>query len=71
MLKILDFLRFFDFQKKSTFFFFGGEKNIFFEVEIFFSYSFDVKNCVLSIYDVSGSFRALFGVVVYDSLLVV
>ena len=34
-------------------------------------YSFDVKNCVLSIYETSRAFWALFVIVIYDSVLMV
>ena len=44
---------------------------IFFGVEIFFGHSFDVKNCVLSIYEVSGAFRVLIVIVIHDSALMV
>ena len=42
---------------------------VFLLLRFFGGYSFDVKNCVLSIYEVYRSFRALFGVVLYDSVL--
>ena len=53
-------------QKK---YFFDRSKKTFFWSRVFLVYSFDVKNCVLSIYEVSRSFWALFGVVLYDCVL--